>query len=723
MYRLFYIVLSLSIISIYLTPFLFLLRFLMRKLPGKYTTALWGLFFLRAVCPVGMSSPFSLIPDLNRRFHLLQQDFGLATDTQKGLMTSWRSIFSGSVTVTMEYRLCTFFWITGMAGMAGILLWQRWQRGKRLQDGTLLYDRVYQSSRIKTPLYRGVFRPRIYLPETMGAKETGRLMQWRAYGGCRRYDWFCRGICAVMLVQWFNPFLWMCCYFAMLDGSMAADEGYLQWQKRQNSKKKSSQEPGLTRQEYAQEIINYNKGEGRAAFSPFVRQEGFLRQRAERLLYREDSKGALPGKDGAGLAVVAACVLFWFGASFLYVKWNGGVWSQTQEAQEEKALFDDDAVHELENEIIARKGSRTPAGIPVTIQLVMEKGTYQREEGYYGKCHLKLLDQGGNVLDELALSRIFTEKQTFPEGTELSLEDYNGDGIQELSIGQRMSVPMGELVPSKSAITARRQVAGFYLINIGDEGMEVISEPIYISDAASLQIGSMPIAFIEGAGGVLSVHLEGEVVYYVWDGEKEKYQREELSEEELAARTASGAAVQGQKQQFALSNQEGKDMLQVNGEANARGEWEIQNVILDPEGYMRKYTDISGIYQGLSWANGPEGPQERYGVLVYDGKRSRTFIIFDVKKREIYYRQEDGCKWLAKMFRQLHRKYGEEEITFQEGGMAMYNLLEIHEDILNIGFAANADHGITIRGSFDYSMKDKKRRNLSYAQVNTSKED
>ena len=124
MYRLFYIILSLSIVSIYLIPMMLVLRGLLARLPKKWTIPLWGLFYLRAICPVGMSSPFSITPRMNRHFHLLQQKFGLTMGVKKGLMTSWRDVLQGEIQVNDTFQMCTIFWTVGMLVLASVFLIQ-----------------------------------------------------------------------------------------------------------------------------------------------------------------------------------------------------------------------------------------------------------------------------------------------------------------------------------------------------------------------------------------------------------------------------------------------------------------------------------------------------------------------------------------------------------------------------------------------------------------------
>ena len=89
LYQLFYTVFSMSWMALVLLPVVLLFRFAFRGHSGKITMALWGILFLRAVCPLGMSSPVCLYDPWNRQFHTLLRSLGLAISPDQGLLTGW----------------------------------------------------------------------------------------------------------------------------------------------------------------------------------------------------------------------------------------------------------------------------------------------------------------------------------------------------------------------------------------------------------------------------------------------------------------------------------------------------------------------------------------------------------------------------------------------------------------------------------------------------------
>lgn len=45
-----------------------------------------------------------------------------------------------------------------------------------------------------------------------------------------------------------------------------------------------------------------------------------------------------------------------------------------------------------------------------------------------------------------------------------------------------------------------------------------------------------------------------------------------------------------------------------------------------------------------------DNEENRYAVLTYNGIKSQTFVVFDTKLKEIYYKQEDGNSALSSVF-------------------------------------------------------------------------
>lgn len=731
LYRLFYTVFSMSCMLVVLLPFVFLIRFLFRKLPGKFSVALWTIFFARAVCPLGLSSPVAMFPAWNRRFHFLLRSVGLSMTPDRGLLTSWVQVYQSQVEATIPYMMCTIFWIAGVVGFLFFAWMRQRQIRDNLRDATLLFDNVYQSVEISEPVRTGIFRQRIFLPEGLSAKEMKNILLHQQMHGKRKDDG--KGLICYMIscLHWWNPFIWLALYYWRVDRERACDEavlGQMGWDKKN---------------EYAQDILNMKREGSEEDFprSMYILPERRLESRAEHMLYIEPAK---IWKKALVAFLLTVCVFCWFGLSALHSAWNGGEWRQTQEEQEEP-LFQSDQEQGVTNKVIAQCDTQTDKGTEVTLELLMTQGTYQKGRGYQGQTVLRMKDGENNTLDSLTLSQVFTGKnvQQFQENVKLSLDDYNEDGVMELALGQQMEVKASQLsapatgsAATGAAVKKNRQsqgeqekrdhtVQGFYLIDIEEDQLRVISDPIYVSQITGLQENSMLFSYIEDTGGIITTQLEGDTAYYVWDREAKRYRRQAMTQEEIDSRLTVPEVSTGEGETNAYTLQNGKEkvVVRVATRTDAQGNLSIENVTINPQGMDRltgtqEFTKIKGNFRAIDWVE--QDDSEQYAILTYYDKDGESFVIFDVKNRKIYYQQESGNQTLQKLF----ESYGDEEVTFAEGGMVVYQLVDLQKDgTLRIRFAADVQDGSSITGSFVYQKSSKKVTELQYSQSKLKKEE
>lgn len=706
LYRLFYTAFSMSCMATLLFPAVLFLRLFFRHLPRKYTIFLWDALFLRAVCPVGMSSPVALIDSWNRQFHILLRSIGLQIAPNQGLLTSWRAVYQGNLEVTVPYRVCTIFWIVGMVALLLYTIGKQHKLSRWLKNNsTLLIDEIYQTDKVLSPVRTGIFRHKIYLPETMTAKETKTALLHEQFHEKRKDDFF-QGISfLICCIHWWNPVLWGAYILSGNDREIACDEAAV---------RRLGQ---AGRNDYVQDIINMKKEDGEESFSksPVTRQEGRLRQRGEHLLYMERAAAL---QIGLGVFVIT---LFFFGSFCLSALRRGsaGTADTTQES-----LFDNTEKKEVTDKVIASCTTKTPTGQAVTLELYLPQGTYQQGTGYEGQCTLRLIGEDDTAVAGLNLSKVFTSgtTQQFHDNMELVVKDYNEDGTMEVAIGQQQKVDDSVLTASASAVAVETSRADktavyvYYLINIGEDSLKVVSDPIYEKEVTDLQTGSMTLSYVQGAGGVITSKLDDGIAYYVWDEEKEKYFRQDMTEEELSQRQ-SQRSEEEQQNHYNLENDDGLTVMGVDTETDSGGDPVIQTIQINPLGLdhrtgTKTITEIEGYYCDLMWAQ-TDGESNRYAELIYNGTKGRTFVLFDVENTKIYYRQEDGNQVLQKLF----QKYGDDEIEFDDNGAVVYSLMEISgEDSLKINFAASAKNDITLRGTYLYSISKQKADSLQYTR-------
>lgn len=215
--------LTMSVTAALVAGIVMLLRLVLRPLPRWITCALWGVVFLRMICPVGLSLPVSLVPQAITSGayvqHLLPAEPGPAQETVPGQDTpapAEHTLSAGDGTPPAPAApadiprpaLLTGVWA---AGAAATLLWAAvsYARLRRqVAEAVPVEKGVYESDRVSTPFVCGLLRPRIYLPASLPAEDRHYvLLHERAH--LRRQDHWTKPLAYLALcLHWFNPLGW-----------------------------------------------------------------------------------------------------------------------------------------------------------------------------------------------------------------------------------------------------------------------------------------------------------------------------------------------------------------------------------------------------------------------------------------------------------------------------------------------------------------------------------
>lgn len=652
-------------------------------------------------------------------------------EQEEGLMTSWSQVYRGNISVSVPYMVCTIFWIVGVLAVLLFIIWKQCEFNRELKDSVLLFDRVYQSDKLSVPVRTGIFRGKIYLPGQLSAKEMKNIVlnqQLHQRRGDDLLTWILTGICCI---HWWNPCIWLMWYLFRFDLETACDEAVV--------RKIGWAQKGI----YAQDTINMKKDGNGLSVPVSAFQETHMQRRAEHLLYIEPVS---VWKKSLAAFFLSVCFFCWFGLSAIHTSWNGGAWRPSVSEKKETA-FSKKTEEGITNEVLARCETQTPEGRTVWLELMMTQGVWKKGEGYQGQCMLRMLDEENTSIASLSLSKVFAGENTqhFDENIQLSVDDYNEDGTMELSLGQQMEKSPEELAAPATAaaletgeteksleeqeegqqkseessrLGENQTVYGYYLINIEEDALSVASDPIYWSEVTALQTGSMIFSYIQGAGGIITTQLNGEMAYYVWEQDKKRYIRQTITQQEIDERRKeqTGKNMLGQDNEYALKNSQDQVVMVVETQTDETGGQRIKKVSMNPSGKVgetgtRQESDIEGYFYELAWAAGEGAAQDQYAVLTYTGETGQAFVLYDVQKKKSVYTQTDEIKQLAEIFQQ----YQEEEITFDQKGAVVYHLSEIVEnDVLKISFAANADHDRIVRGSYLYQISNNKAYNFQY---------
>ncbi len=711
LYGLFYTSFSLAVVSAFALVVVLLIRFIIVKVPKKYFMCLWWLFLIRSICPVSLSSIYSLSPGINRKFHIFLELIGLSFDEQGGVLTGWQSVFVRQFTVNTNFRFCSIMWAAGVLFIWIYTLVKQTGIRKWLQKAERLDGSIYQHEKLNIPVMTGVFRLKKYLPGKMNVSEAKYVLRHMEIHE-ERHDGVLRAAAFIVLsLQWFNPFMWLAHYFILRDIETAADEETLSYFGYDD------------RAKYAQEILNMNKGKKVIRPSLVTFQENRIDDRASKMLYQNKIK-----KKDRQVVVLVVLIFFiwWFMLRPLYMLWEGSLDTTVDNSisQTEEPLFD-----KTKQVVVAQTNVKSADGLSKVIKIVMTDGQ-QEDSGYDGEFKLVLEDTEENKLAEENLNGQFGENKNdklhFEKNVALHISDYNSDKVNEVAIGQDIEFTDENLntllgrEPKKKEKNKIKSIQKYYIWNIEADKLQCVSEPIYTADKTGAEANSCEFKIPKGTNGVIKVKVLKNKFYYVWDGTNEMFVRKELTKKQLKKykKDSDKTDESGEKSVHSLKNDSDRESVRVVTQKDSTGSEEIKNIVISPNGASKKISNIKGYYCELQWVQTTDNEENRYAVLTYNGIKSQTFVVFDTKLKEIYYKQEDGNSALSSVFDRYNGN--QNDIAFNKDDLVVYTLQEKENDVLKIGFAANAKDNVVVKGSYKYDVEKKNQYDFNYSQTSAA---
>ena len=747
LYRFFYTVIAMEAAAVSLFLPLLFLRVVISGLPKKYMVWLWRLYFLRIVCPIQISSTFSIVPPWNRSYHRFLADVGLDIDAQHGgLLRSLRDVWQANIQVTSLYRIMAIGYFAGMLLLVVLLVIRAGKvrsairmREKRL-EGTL-----YQSA-VELPVMTGLFVNRVFLPETMNVQEAKYTLAHMECRRARRSNLWNAFYVAALLLHWYDPCVWAAVFLVRRDEQMACDECAVDGCS------------AADKNAYIQGILNIVPQESRVPFTACASFETDLERRSQRLLHQGSDRMCYKMTG----VILLLLMFFWlFLLRPVQNVWAGGTWN----AGSEKLSANKDT--RKTNLILSQTDVLSPSGLKQTVSL-----RHKRNEAngriLANSYELQLADAAGSELAVVDLQKVFREQGIakdslyFPEGLKLQTGDYNNDGIQELLLGQQRAwdateqkqigrllsnktdsksktasskgnenvtpTPAGKTDESAKA-TASSKVAEnvtpapakqvknlrtyvYVMFQMQETGLQIVSEAVYGEQAASMQ--SVKPSQESDVKDLFYMQLSDGKLYYIWDSDATKFLAKKLSSDELNQhrRASQGTEEAGVSKTETLEDADGNECMRVQTTTDTTGSPEIGQIMMSQN--KKKMNEVKGYFCELKWVPQSDASTGRYAVLIYNGTKAQTFVLYDVDKATELYRQEDGNDILSSIF----AKYNDTQIQFKSGAIAVYKLAEQNGSRLTIDFAAEAEDGVDVSGSYVYDMDSEQISNLQYNQSN-----
>lgn len=265
-------------------------RIVLKRAPKIFSYALWAVVLFRLLCPVSLSSRFSLMGLLpapatetgrmeyvsfnvpNGERPAMTGDVPesqLDQTTENGMEPS---IAEAGAAGDVLIWIGSVVWISGVAAMLLFHLLQLIRLRRKLTGSTPLKDNIYLADHIPTPFVMGLTHPKIYLPSAMSEAERSYIIQHEKHH-IRRRDHVIKPLAfAAVCVHWFNPLVWLAFALSGKDMEMSCDEAVM----RQTGRD--------IRADYSSSLLQFSTGKRMVIGTPLAFGEGETRERIENIM-------------------------------------------------------------------------------------------------------------------------------------------------------------------------------------------------------------------------------------------------------------------------------------------------------------------------------------------------------------------------------------------------------------------------------------------------------
>ena len=244
-------ILNMSFTASYCIIAVIVLRFLLRKQAKIFSYLLWGVVLFRLICPVSISSAYSLlrmdtniisqenidrwatanlnqnnvadddIPTLPAQINtdnIQDSFFNFNTDMQEMSRNTWAN---------KAFVVASWIWVAGMALLILYSIAATLRMRYSLKNATYREKSIYEAEGIATPFVFGIIRPHIYIPEYINEDERKYVLAHEEIHIARR-DYLVKILAyLVVCLHWFNPLVWVAFILMENDMEMSCDEAVL----------------------------------------------------------------------------------------------------------------------------------------------------------------------------------------------------------------------------------------------------------------------------------------------------------------------------------------------------------------------------------------------------------------------------------------------------------------------------------------------------------------
>ena len=316
-YELLPIVFNMSVTASVAILFVLLARLLLKRAPKIFSYALWAVVLFRLLCPVSITTGFSLLglfdaPVTETTTHTTAVEYipqdvvhtpapevklpvpGVNQSVNEALPQGDEQTAADPLEAPVA--LATLVWLAGIGVLAAYSVVSLLRLRHRLVGAVPLRSNIYLADYIESPFVMGIFRPEIYLPSSLSEQEQAYIILHEQHH-IRRLDHVIKGVAFLALcIHWFNPLVWVAFILSSKDMEMSCDEAVV---------KKLGEE---IRADYSASLLSLATGRRIIAGTPLAFGEGDTKSRIKNLLNWKKPKVWITVLAAVVcVAVVAAC--------------------------------------------------------------------------------------------------------------------------------------------------------------------------------------------------------------------------------------------------------------------------------------------------------------------------------------------------------------------------------------------------------------------------------
>ena len=452
-------------------------RFLLRRAPKIFSYALWGIVLFRLLCPFSFSSRFSALSLLDQAKR--EQTAVQMQSSAEEPVVHWEDKAAADHTVDQvlippltpaqnpdfviyekeetriyeeepltehfwnEKRVLTLFygiWGAGVAVLLSVNLVTLWRLKRKTAVCLPLRGNVYFCDQVDTPFCLGVFRPRIYLPSSLGEREREYILLHEKHH-IRRCDHVMKLLAFLALcLHWFNPFVWVAFVLAGKDMEMSCDEAVMKQMDRD------------IREEYSLSLLQLATGRRVFAATGLSFGEGNPKQRIRNVMNYK--------KPGFWVVIVAIA-----GCMVTTVVLATNPKERLEEPDETIVSKEQEQVSPSGSEGVEASGTERPKDGTTGVAGQDTAGSteedrqerlaayyelvHKAEEAIYdpqsnGENYEDYLDDEGNALFSSEVTWLYDGRSDIAyQNIGYLIRDINGDGVEELLFGENDPKPNG----------------------------------------------------------------------------------------------------------------------------------------------------------------------------------------------------------------------------------------------------------------------------------------